>query len=790
MKDHSSLLVEIPLETNPHTCNTSTTTSEVPEEKQTTTESNPKKANKFLQKAKSKAIDISEHEMSVEKVCQSYGSHFNVEHPDKSQGLTSEVAEERLRMNGPNALSPPKKRPFIFKVIEQLTSLFSLLLIVAGLLSFIDVAIERTTDSLPNLFLGAILWLVVIFNATVTLWQERSSEKILESFMQMQSESSWVLRDGITLKLPCEQLVLGDIVKIEAGDKIPADMRVLQCSALKLDNSSLTGEAEPQLRSVEMSSKNPLETSNLVFYGTLVIEGSGYGIVIRCGNQSVIGQIALLAGSTITLKAPLRREIDSFVRKIGILAFGMALMFFVLGFIIGNSWFQNFIFAIGIITANIPQGLIATVTACLTVSASRLKAVNVLVKKLEHVETLGSTSVICSDKTGTITQNRMTLVEMWYDNIMQNIQYPNRLMMNKLTDTPLKTFSKESEEQLSTYEKLTRCAALCSTAYLLNDDTNMRKPILDRECKGDASEAALVKFVETRNDCATLKEIRQEFTEIFALPFNSKNKYMISVVKNNQQQSNDGKVTLLMKGAPERVFQRCSYIQVNGKTLPMDDTWKDAFQDAYNFMASKGERVLGFAQALVDEHVVQQGKEQQENDNPFALQLEGLVFLGICGLSDPPKVGVTEAIHKCKTAGIQVVMVTGDHPATAKAIAKQVGIIENNAKTIEDIAEEEGLDLKNIKEIPYSRTDAVVLHGEEIDKLSDKDWSQILKKKQIVFSRTSPQQKLLIVSKFQELGHCVAVTGDGTNDSPALKKADIGVAMNISGTCGCCFTCL
>ncbi|KAG2389487.1 hypothetical protein C9374_014047 [Naegleria lovaniensis] len=754
-----------------------------------------KKERQFLQKAKAKAIDITEHEMTVDKVCENYSTSFDSEKPDKSRGLTAEVAAERLRVNGPNALAPPKKRPFIFKVIEQFTSLFSLLLILAGLLSFLDVAIERTTESYPNLFLGAILWLVVIFNAVVTLWQEQSSEKILESFQEMQSESSWVIRDGVAQKIECTQLVLGDIVKIEAGDKIPADMRLLHVTQLKVDNSSLTGEADPQARTVEMTSKNPLETNNLAFYGTMALEGSAYGVIVRCGNQSVIGQIAMLAGSTVTLKTPLRREIDGFVRKIGIIAFGMALLFFCLGFIIGNSWFQNFIFAIGIITANIPQGLIATVTACLTVSASRLKAVNVLVKKLEHVETLGSTSVICSDKTGTLTQNRMTAVEIWCDGTIRSVDYKDRYMMKK--DPGMTTYAKEGEENLSTEDKLRRCAALCSTAYILPDEDNMVKPILDRECKGDASESALIKYIETRTECGTIAEFRNDHPEIYSIPFNSKNKYMLMVVKNNltptwsnnQDHSRPGKALLMMKGAPERIIQRCTHIEIGGRVLPLDETWKQYFQDAYNFFASKGERVLGFAQLFVDEHIVLEQKTREGSGKTNAdtsqgqqnslVPMEGLIFLGMAGLTDPPKIGVPEAVHKCKTAGIQVVMVTGDHPATAKAIAKQVGIIEQEAKTIEDIAEEEGVSPKSV---PYSRADAVVLHGEEIDKLTAKEWSQILKKKQIVFSRTSPQQKLLIVSKFQELGHCVAVTGDGTNDSPALKKADIGVAMNISGS--------
>ncbi|KAL9657714.1 hypothetical protein ABK040_005067 [Willaertia magna] len=745
-----------------------------------------KKERKFVEKAKKKAIDIKEHEMTVAGVCQAYETQFDSDKPENSQGLTTEIAEKKLILNGRNALAPPKKQAFIWKVIEQFTSLFALLLLFAGLLSFLDVAIERTQSSYPNAFLGAILWGVVTLNAVITLWQERSSEKVLESFLEMQSENALVIRDGTLKKIDVEELVVGDIVKIETGDKIPADCRILACSGLKMDNSSLTGESDPQVRTIEMTSTNPLETGNLAFFGTSVVEGNGYGIVIRVGNNTVIGQIAMLAGTTVTLKTPLRREIDSFVRKIGALSFLMALVFFVLGFIIGNSWFQNFIFAIGIIVANIPQGLIATVTACLTVSATRLRAVNVLVKKLEHVETLGSTSVICSDKTGTLTQNRMTVVEMWSDGTILGVNY-ERYMKGK--PAGLTTYNTLSEAEMTTEQKIRRACALCSKTTFLQEEANLKKPILDRECHGDASETALVKFFETRNDNATIDEMREEYPELYSIPFNSKNKWMLTVNQNKKKPFPDGKALLLMKGAPERIIQRCTHIEVMGNVLPLDENWKQNFQDAYDFFASKGERVLGFAQLFVDENLVIEQKQREESGKTsggesagqtnFLIPMEGLTFLGCCGLTDPPKVGVPEAVGKCKTAGIQVVMVTGDHPATAKAIAKQVGIIEHDAKTIEDIAAEEGV---RVESVPYSRADAVVLHGEKIDQLTETEWSQVLKKKQIVFSRTSPQQKLLIVSKFQDLKHCVAVTGDGTNDSPALKKADIGIAMNLSGS--------
>lgn len=338
-----------------------------------------------------------------------------------------------------------------------------------------------------------------------------------------------------------------------------------------------------------------------------------------------------------------------------------------------------------------------------------------------------------------------------------------------------------------------------------------------RECLGDASETALIKFVETRENCSTLYDIRRQFPKQYDIPFNSKNKWMLTIHECvNKEIFEPGQLLTLIKGAPERVIGRCNSMLIRGQIVPLNEDLKEHFQDAYNFMASKGERVLGLAQRFTSADIVNTVKSREEKgaaesittkeeqqkhqetqvdasapiialasetreelstaEQQVDIPTDGFCFLGMVALTDPPKVGVPEAVGKCKRAGIQVVMVTGDHPATAKAIAKQVGIIDNGSKTREDIALEEGV---NPEDIPWSRVDAVVLSGEQIDRLSEDDWSAILRKKQIVFSRTSPQQKLIIVSRFQQAGHCVAVTGDGTNDSPALKKADIGIAMNI-----------
>ncbi len=685
--------------------------------------------------------------------------------------MSTAEAENRLKINGLNELTPPKPRSAILKFIDQFTGLFALLLIVASILCFITVAVDHK-ENFDNIFLGVILLIVVFVNGTINFIEERKGEKVLEGFSGMGASYCTVYRDGELRTLDVKHLVVGDIIQVKGGDKLPADVRILTANGLKVDNSSLTGEQEPQKRGVDCSHNNPLETHNLMFFGTLLLEGEGIGIVIRTGNNTVIGQIANLANTAVKLETPLKREINSFVRKIGAIAVTTAVIFFCIGFAVGNSFSKNFVFAIGIIVANVPQGLIATVTVVLTISAKRLGKKQVVVKTLESVETLGATTVIASDKTGTLTQNRMTVVDLWFDGRMASVPY-DRWMKSKPTDVKLEGLT--NEDSLNTFKSLQRCIALCNRAVFNPEPENLAKPILDRKCLGDASEEALFKYFETRPDLVTVDTIRSTYPKVFEIPFNSKNKWQLSIHSNTADTSPNSARVLLIKGAPERVFAKCNRVLVDGKILNIDDDWQQYFKDAYEYLASKGERVLGFAQLILDpeQYPASMDKDYTETNMPQG----DFVFLGLTGLMDPPKVGVLEAITKCKQAGIQVIMVTGDHPITAKAIAKQVGIIEG--KTVEDIADEEDC---RPEDVDPKRADAVVLHGEKIDALTDKDWKMVLSKKQVVFSRTSPQQKLQIVERLQGAGHIVAVTGDGVNDSPALKKADLGISMNLTGS--------
>uniref|UniRef100_A0A671P5M5 Sodium/potassium-transporting ATPase subunit alpha n=1 Tax=Sinocyclocheilus anshuiensis TaxID=1608454 RepID=A0A671P5M5_9TELE len=452
-------------------------------------------------------------------------------------------------------------------------------------------------------------------------------------------------------------------------------------------------------------------------------------------------------------------QIEHFIHIITGVAIFLGMSFFILSIILGYSWLEAVIFLIGIIVANVPEGLLATVTVCLTLTAKRMARKNCLVKNLEAVETLGSTSTICSDKTGTLTQNRMTVAHMWFDNQIHEA--------DTTEDQSGSCFDKSSR----TWFSLSRVAGLCNRAVFKPGQENI--PVRKRDTSGDASESALLKCVELSSGCVqTLRDNNRKVAEI---PFNSTNKYQLSI--HEIEDSPTGHL-LVMKGAPERILDRCSTIMINGEEMPMDEDWKDAFQGAYMELGGLGERVLGFCHLFLSPSQFPRGFEFDCDDVNFPVNQ--LCFLGLISMIDPPRAAVPDAVGKCRSAGIKVIMVTGDHPITAKAIAKGVGIISEGNETVEDIAERLNIPLSQVNSRDAK---ACVIHGSDLKDMSSEYLDDILRNHtEIVFARTSPQQKLIIVEGCQRQGAIVAVTGDGVNDSPALKKADIGIAMGISGS--------
>lgn len=680
------------------------------------------------------------------------------------KGLTDAQVATCLQRDGPNCLSPPKTTPEWVKFCKNLFGGFALLLWSGAFLCFLAYGItEATYDDAPkdNLWLGIALTIVVIMTGCFSYFQEAKSSRIMESFKNMVPQQAVCIRNGEKKTINADGLVVGDIIDVKFGDRVPADMRVIKASGFKVDNSSLTGESEPQTRTPEFTNDNPLETKNIAFFSTNAVEGTATGIVIRTGDRTVMGRIANLASGLSTGDTPIAREIEHFIHLITSVAVFLGVTFFIIAFILGYYWLDAVIFLIGIIVANVPEGLLATVTVCLTLTAKRMAKKNCLVKNLEAVETLGSTSTICSDKTGTLTQNRMTVAHMWYDNQITEIE------------------TSESQTN-STYDKnapglraLVRCAMLCNRAEFKNDAGNLQKPVLQRECIGDASESAIIKCCELSfGGTAKYRESNPKAVEI---PFNSANKYQVSVHKTDD---GDERYLLVMKGAPERILERCSSIYMDGSDLELNDFWKNQFNSAYMHLGGLGERVLGFCDIRLDAKKYPKGYKFDADSENF--QMTDLRFLGLMSMIDPPRAAVPGAVEKCRSAGIKVIMVTGDHPITAKAIAKSVGIISDLTETVEDIAAR--LDVP-VSSVDPREAKAIVVHGNDLKDISKEELHSILKNhSEIVFARTSPQQKLIIVEGCQDCGAIVAVTGDGVNDSPALKKADIGIAMGISGS--------
>jgi len=701
-------------------------------------------------------LEIDVHKVSVEELCKRFKTEIE-------SGLSDKQAKVNFEEYGPNSLTPPPKTPEWVKFCQQMFSGFACLLWLGAILCFLAYGIQASAYEEPpddNLYLGVVLTVVVTVTGIFSYYQESKSAAIMESFKNLVPQYALCRRDGEKVTLPAVELTLGDIVEVKFGDRLPADLRILEARGFKVDNSSLTGESEPQARSPEFTHENPLETKNIGFFSTNAVEGTAVGMVVNIGDNTVMGRIAGLASGLDSGDTPIAKEIAHFIHIITGVAVFLGVSFFMIAFILGYNWLDAVIFLIGIIVANVPEGLLATVTVCLTLTAKRMASKNCLVKNLEAVETLGSTSTICSDKTGTLTQNRMTVAHMWFDNKIVE------------ADTSEDQSGSSFDKAAPGWKPLERVGILCNRAEFKPNQDNVA--ILKREVNGDASEAAILKCTELSK--GNIMEYRKNNKKVCEIPFNSTNKFQVSIHE-SEDKSIDGYL-MVMKGAPERILERCSTIVVNGKELPMSDQWKNSFETAYMELGGLGERVLGFCDFVLPKDKYPTGYPFDPEEENFPL--DGLRFVGLMSMIDPPRAAVPDAVVKCRSAGIKVIMVTGDHPITAKAIAKSVGIISEGMETVEDIAARLNVPVKDVN--PRDAR-ACVVHGGELKDLGEKQIDEILMyHSEIVFARTSPQQKLIIVEGCQRMGAIVAVTGDGVNDSPALKKADIGVAMGIAGS--------
>ncbi|KAI0737979.1 aminophospholipid-transporting P-type ATPase [Daedaleopsis nitida] len=690
-------------------------------------------------------VDIQAHKLALKDLQTELDTSFDAKDPSISTGLSTDEAKARLSRDGPNVLTPPKKKSALRKYYDCLMTMFNILLIIAGILEYILLGIDFK-DNFPNTYLGGILIGVAFLNALIEFYQLQKSEAILASFLAMIPPSCRVVRDGTIITVPAADLVKGDLVLVRSGDKTPADLVLFAASDLKVDNSSLTGESEPQERCARPggADQRPVEAENLLFNSTLVVNGEGWGVVVRTGDHTMIGQIAALTGTETGKKSPLAVEIGHFVMLVSAIAILFAIVFFVVGIttVYKGKGEQTVTFAVSILVAFVPEGLPSVVTLLLSIAAKRMAAQNL--------------TLLATDKTGTLTRNQMTVTNLW-----SGLRMSSAFQSNNDSETT-EPFSLEAPGM----REMVDIAALNS--HVKFDKTDV--PFDQRKILGDATETGLIRFAGKH--IADYDRYQKQHPRVFEIPFNSSNKWALVILEKSHT---EGTLTAFLKGAPERVLAKCSTYLKDGKEIPVDDAFNTAYNDAYDYMASRGHRVIACAQKLLPGSAYPRTYAFSKNDSKYPGA--EYCFCGLVSLEDPPKHGVREAVGTLRLAGIKVMMVTGDHPKTAEAIARKINLILGETK--ESLSKKTG---RPVEEIYEDEVDAVVIHGDDIDTLQGWQWDQIFAKNEIVFARTSPQHKLEIVKRAQALGHIVGVTGDGVNDSPALKKADLGIAMNISGS--------
>ncbi|EGR27496.1 K antiporter P-type alpha subunit family protein, putative [Ichthyophthirius multifiliis] len=697
---------------------------------------------------------------------------------DFKQGLQEAIAIQLNQKDGDNKLTEKKKLPGWLRFFKEISNGFAILLWVCTVLCFITYGIDTSQTS--NLYVAIVLMFIILLTGYLTYMQTAKSEALMEGFKNFLPQVCYVFRDGMLKQIPVEKLVIGDLVQIKAGMKIPADIRIIESMEMKVDNSPFTGETEPLLRTIDCSHPlNPLETSNLAFFGTLCTSGIGKGVVIRIGDNTTLGQIADLASSGQKVKTPLRKELDS------IIGVSLGFLFFILDLLVIKAGVANSISnGIGILVANVPEGLLGCITISLAITAKKLADKMVLVKNLEAVETLGSTSCICSDKTGTLTQNVMTVKHMWYNGQIINAVNKSQLPI---------TQDLEYDINDRGFQALHLNAILSSEAQFNIEENINREDIDFSKCPvfGDATETGLLRFYQSIED---VEKTRMKFK--FAktkegaparMPFNANDKFALTIV---EQSTNDSDYCIYIKGAPERIWKFCKYILLEQRKVEIQQEWDRKFNDVNLRFGKGGERVLGFAKLhlLREEFQLNQSYFNVSSKINYNFKLENFTFVGLISLIDPPKTRVPHAVLECRSAGIKVIMVTGDQPPTAAAIARECNIIPRNVETNEDIMEKNpGISWDEA----IQKAKAIVVHGDRImDSLErEKEENnqelyyigQWVKKDYCVFARTTPAQKLQIVKACQSQGYICAVTGDGVNDSPAIKQADIGISMNLSG---------
>ncbi len=627
-------------------------------------------------------------------------------------GLPEVEAARRFSLFGSNQMPRAKRRPWYIDLIADFTHFFALLLWAGAILAWFA--------GLPELSFAIVV--VILVNGIFSFWQEYRAERAAEALQALLPHRVTVRRDGIEVVIEAVEVVRGDVLILTEGETVPADARLFVAEKLSLDLSSLTGESRPVPRTAfaHIDAGQPAAFfPNLVFAGTAVSGGRGEAVVFATGAETEFGRIARLTQEQKKDLSPLERELQRVTRIVTLLAVGLGLIFFVLGVSFGGlSLPIAFIFAIGIIVANVPEGLLPTLTLSLAFGVRRMARRKALVKRLSAVETLGATTIVLTDKTGTLTENEMTVREIW------------------TTDGLTEIAGKDTGRSPGNFSDLLCTAALCCDAHLVPPKAGRRK----WSAIGDPTETAILvaaaKFGLTSETLRIYKRIAE-------LPFDSVRKRMTTV------ELIDGRAVACVKGALNELLKLCDHVVLKGREKRLDAKIRSAIQESHDGLAARGRRVLAVARRDLD------SKEEPVNGEWRTSEVERkLTFLGLIAMEDPPRPEVADAIRSCRNAGIRVAMITGDDGLTAAAISREIGLFES----------------------------PVIITGDRLDRIDDVALTKLLTGPEVLFARVSPEHKLRLVETCQRIGEVVAVTGDGVNDAPALRRADIGIAMGATGT--------
>ncbi|MEH7084556.1 calcium-translocating P-type ATPase, SERCA-type [Neobacillus drentensis] len=653
------------------------------------------------------------HEMKIDQVEKALETDF-------SSGLSQEEVKKRVNLHGLNELDEGEKQSALLLFFSQFKDFMVLVLLAATLIS-----------GLLGEYIDAIAIIaIVIINGFLGFFQERRAEKSLQALKELSAPQVSVLRDGQWIKIPSKEIVIGDVLKFTSGDRIGADVRVIESKSLEIEESALTGESVPVSKHIEsLANPNPGigDMENIAFMGTMITRGSGVGVVIATGMKTAMGQIADLLQNAETQDTPLQRRLEQLGKILITVALLLTVLVVVVGVLRGHDIYEMFLAGVSLAVAAIPEGLPAIVTVALSLGVQKMIKKNAIVRKLPAVETLGCASVICSDKTGTMTQNKMTVTHLWSGGQTWTVdgvgyQPQGNFYRNERNINP------KDEKAL---QQMLIFGMLCNHSDLVVRDDDY---FLD----GDPTEGALL--VSAMKAGFDRPKLLDEFTIIKEFPFDSARKMMSVHVKDKQ-----GRNFIVTKGAPDVLLGISESVLWDERTQFLNKETQVKVQEAINGLASQALRTIAIAFKPIQANTVILSEHEAEKN---------LTLIGIQGMIDPPRPEVKKAVKECKEAGIKTVMITGDHVITAKAIASQLGIITNKSKVIDGNA----LSQMSVEELE-----------DVVDDVS-------------VFARVSPEHKLKIVKALQNRGHIVAMTGDGVNDAPAIKAADIGVAMGITGT--------